>query len=161
MLWRAPYGGARFDADKGEPNRRRFERLVKRGEARGCLAWIGEEAVGWVSVGPRDSFPYFERSRALAPLPGERVWCVTCFYVRAGCREQGIASALLGGAVALARREGASRIEGYPIVPKRKDEKVSGAFAWTGLPTLFDAAGFTRAKHPASGRLVCRLELGN
>src|SRR5687767_2939344 len=61
MLWRARHGGARFEADKGAVNRRRFRDLVVRGDAHGCLAWQGEEAVGWVSAGPRESFPYFER----------------------------------------------------------------------------------------------------
>lgn len=156
MLWRANYGGARFDADKGAVNRNLFRALVEQGRAEGCLAWQGEQAVGWVSAGPRESFPYFQRSRALAPLPGERVWSITCFYVPAAKRGAGIASALLAAAVALARKRGARIVEAYPAVPKR-GSAMPATFAWTGVPALFEAAGFTAQPHPASGRLVYRL----
>lgn len=154
MLWRARYGGARFEADKGEVNRRRFRELVLNETAHGCLAWRDEEAVGWVSVGPRESFPYFERSRALAPLPAAHVWSVTCFFVRAGERGRGVASALLASAVELARVRGARIVEGYPIAV-RGGARAAAAFAWTGVPALFERAGFRPIEHP-SGRVVYR-----
>ncbi|MGH8284400.1 MAG: GNAT family N-acetyltransferase [Steroidobacteraceae bacterium] len=159
MLWRASYGGERFDADKGAVNRQEFRTLVMQGNAHGCLAWEGSEAVGWVSAGSRESFPYFERSRALAPLPGEGVWSVTCFFVPSAKRGAGVASALLRAAVELARDRGARIVEGYPVVPKRR-AAMPAAFAWTGVPALFDAAGFTAQKHP-SGRLIYRLKIGS
>jgi GNAT superfamily N-acetyltransferase len=154
MFWRARYGGARFEADKGAVNRRKFRELVRTGRAQGCLAFRGGEPVGWVSVGPRESFPYFERSRALAPLPAEGVWSVTCFFVRTGERGAGVASALLDAAVELARAQGAQVIEGYPI-SVRRGARAAAAFAWTGVPALFERAAFRRVEHP-SGRLVYR-----
>jgi GNAT superfamily N-acetyltransferase len=157
MLWRASHGGARFEADKGEVNRRRFRELILEDRVTGCLAWEGAEAVGWVSAGPRESFPYFERSRALAPLPGERVWSITCFFVPTRQRGRGIASALLGAAVSLARDRGAWIVEGYPVASKAS-ARIPAAFAWTGVPRLFETARFRRLKHP-SGRLVYRLQL--
>jgi GNAT superfamily N-acetyltransferase len=157
MLWRASYGGARFDADKGETNRRRLRDLVHRGQAEGCLAWRGEEAIGWVSSGTRESFPYFARSRALSPLPGEAVWSITCFFVPAARRGTGIASALLEAAIELARNRGAQTLEGYPVEPGRRGV-MPAAFAWTGVPALFETAAFKRVEHP-SGRAVYRLEL--
>jgi GNAT superfamily N-acetyltransferase len=157
MLWRARHGGARFEAEKGAVNRRRFRELVVGGEAHGCLAWQGDDAVGWVSVGPRESFPYFERSRALAPLPGDKVWSVTCFYVPAAHRKRGIAAALLDAAVGLAAQRGARIVEGYPATPKR-GVAMPAAFAWTGVPALFERAGFEKEQHP-SGRLVYRLHV--
>lgn len=157
MLWRAPYGGARFEADKGAVNRRRFRDLVESGRAFGCLAARGPETVGWVSIGPRDSFPYFARSRALAPLPGSDVWSVTCFYVPAAQRGAGVASALLECAVRVARERGAAILEGYPVAAKRC-APMPAAFAWTGVPALFARAGFRRVTHP-SGRAVYRKEL--
>jgi GNAT superfamily N-acetyltransferase len=155
MLWRAPYGGARFEADKGAVNLQRFRDLVLRGEARGCLGWRGEDAIGWVSVGPRESFPYFERSRALSPLPGDRVWAVTCFYVPAPYRRHGVAVGLLRSAIELARAGGARMVEGYPVA-SRQAASIPASFAWTGVPALFERAGFTAERHP-SGRLICRL----
>lgn len=157
MLWRAPYGGARFAADKGEPNRRKLRALVRSGRPVGCLAWRGGEAVGWVSVGPRASFAYFERSRVLRPAPGEeRVWSITCFYVPARSRGQGVASALLAGAVRYAREQGARHVEGYPV-PAKGGAQQAAAFVWTGLPQLFAAAGFRPLERPAGARPVYRL----
>lgn len=158
MFWRAPYGGARWQADKGEPNRRKLEQLVTSGAPAGCLAWQGREAIGWVSVGPRESFAYFERSRALAPLAGEGVWSVTCFFVPARWRGRGVAGALLEGAIAVARRGGAARIEGYPAAVQR-GAALPAAFAWTGVPALFERAGFTPRRHPRSGRTIYQLTL--
>ena len=154
MLWRSPYGGARFEADKGAVNRRKFRELVLAGRANGCVARLEEGPVGWVSVGPRESFPYFERSRALAMLPGEGVWSVTCFFVPSRERGRGIASTLLDAAVALARSKGAKIVEGYPI-SLRPGTRAAAAFAWTGVPALFERAGFEALEHP-SGRVVYR-----
>lgn len=156
MLWRAPYGGARFEADKGEPNRAKLRALVESGRVRGSLAFRGDRTIGWVSYGPRSDFPYFERSRALVSFDGTARWVVTCFYLPAGERGQGVASALLMAAVEAARAAGAPGIEGYPVEAKGK--RVSAAFAWTGVPALFVRAGFRELRHPISQRIVCRLD---
>lgn len=141
MLWRSPYGGKRFEADKGEPNRRALRALIESGRARGALAFAGDAPVGWASVGPKSDFPYFERSRVLRSPPGDAAWAVTCLYVPAAWRGQGVATRLLEAAVALARDAGAPVLEGYPVVPAGPG-KVPAAFAWTGVPALYEAAGF-------------------
>ena len=42
-----------------------------------------------------------------------------------------------------ARRRGATRIEGYPVVPTEGfGAKMPGAFAWTGLPQVFERKRF-------------------
>jgi len=156
MLWRAPYGGARFEADKGEPNRSKLRALVESGRAKGSLAFRGGRPIGWVSYGPRDDFPYFERSRVLAAFDGTARWVVSCFYLPAAERGHGVATALLAGAVEAARAAGAPGIEGYPVEPKGK--RVAAAFAWTGVPALFERAGFIALRHPTSQRLICRLD---
>jgi GNAT superfamily N-acetyltransferase len=141
MLWRSPYGGKRFDADKGEPNRLAFRALVESGGARGVLAFAGDEPVGWLSFGPKSDFPYFERSRVLRAEQNDAAWAVTCVYLPAKWRGRGVATVLLEAAVELARNAGAPALEGYPVVPKGQG-KVPAAFAWTGVPALFEAVGF-------------------
>lgn len=141
MWWRVPRGGKLWEQRKGAPNRRAFLRLLKEGRVYGCLAFVGDEPVGWCCVGPRADFPRLERTRALRTDWDAHTWSVTCFFIKAGWRGRGIASALLQRAVALARRRGARTIEGYPVRPKT-DRKIPAAFAWTGVPALFEHCGF-------------------
>src|SRR6185436_5998109 len=54
---------------------------------------------------------------------------------------------------ALAKERGASRIEGYPVAPPKDGGDLPAVFAWTGLPQVFERAGFQRlaetpGKHP-------------
>lgn len=157
MYWKVPRGGQLWEDVKGAKNQRAFRRLVTSGEQLGCLAFAQEEPVGWCSVGPRASYPRMERSRVLRCDWDEGTWSVPCFYVPARWRGRGVASALLAGAVDLARRHGARVLEGYPVVPK--SAQVPGAFAWTGVPVLFERRGF-RDERPSGGpRPIYRLTL--
>jgi hypothetical protein len=80
-------------------NRRVLERAVtttaSEDRAPGLVAYIGEEAVGWVSLGPRDDYERLRHSRVLAPVNDEPVWSIVCFVVGRKSRGQGIATALL------------------------------------------------------------------
>jgi GNAT superfamily N-acetyltransferase len=139
-------------------NREQFRKIVAEGREPGLLAYEDGEAVGWVSVAPRAEFePRMERSTAYRPVPGERVWSVLCFVVKVGHRRQGIASALLGAAVAHARKRGAGAVDGHPYDTDGK--RPGAASIYSGVPSMFEAAGFTqidrRGNHP-----VYRLTLG-
>ena len=159
MLWRAEGGGSAWRKQLGEANKRAFRRLVQAGRVHGCLAFAGREPVGWVSIGPKREFPYFERSRSIPASADGRDWCVTCFYVPAAWRGRGVATALLKVAVKLARSSGARSIEAYPLVPKRADEKVPAAFAWTGVPALYANCAFARSRNPLASRVIYRRDL--
>jgi hypothetical protein len=37
---------------------------------------------------------------------------------------------------------GACEVEGYPVMAKDRTSSMPAAFAWTGVPTLFKAAGY-------------------
>lgn len=158
MYWRVPSTGQYWAEHKGASNRRSFRKLVESGRAAGILAFEGKEPVGWCSLGPRADFAYFARARKMPPPPDGDCWSVTCFFVRAGYRRHGLAGQLLGAAVARARRHGASVLEGYPSVPKTPGTKIPDAFAHTGVPKLFEAAGFELAAK-AGSRDVYRLAL--
>ncbi len=153
MWWRLPRGGKLWEASKGEPNRRAFRRLLTAGKVRGCLAFAAGTPVGWVCVGPASDFPRMQRVKALAGERDPGTWAVVCFFIRSGWRARGVASQLLAGAVELARLHGATRVEGYPVVPKG-DAKMPAAFAWTGVPALFDRAGFRDATPEGSTRPI-------
>lgn len=47
MLWQVPSLGRHWEAVKGEPNRNAFRKLVRTGEALGCLAFVDAQPVGY------------------------------------------------------------------------------------------------------------------
>lgn len=159
MLWRAPYGGQRFEADKGEPNKRAFQKMVTTGQVYGCVAFAGGEPVGWCSIGPREDFPGLARSRVLRTEWTETTWSVTCFFIPARWRGKGVARALLERAVDVARSHGASELEGYPVRPQDADRKIPAAFAWTGVPSIFEQVGFELERGEDGSRPIYRLVL--
>lgn len=145
MAWRL--GRAEWEAGRGEPNKKRLARLVRASEREvppGVLALAEDQAVGWCSVAPRADFVALTTKRSLATDWDERTWSVTCFFIAKEHRGRGLGRALLAEAVRLARRHGATRVEGYPALPPKKGGALPAAFAWTGLPSVFEASGFTR-----------------
>lgn len=151
MAWRL--SRADWEAGRGARNKRRLRKLVESGAPAGVLAWVGGRAVAWCSVGPRAEFAALATKRSLATDWDERTWSVTCFFVDKAWRRHGLGRRLLEAAVALARRHGATRVEGYPAALPKDGGALPAAFAWTGLPQVFERAGFTRlaeapGKHP-------------
>ena len=158
MVWRLERKA--WEAGRGERNRRALKRLVENG-ASGVLALAGGRAVGWCSVGPRAEFVALESKPSLATDWDERTWSVTCFFVTKEWRKRGLGKRMLDVAVALARKRGASRIEGYPVPPPKAGGELPGAFAWTGLPQVFEGCGFERlanapGKRPIYARSLAR-----
>ena len=82
--------------------------------APGLVAYDGEVAVGWVSVGPREDYERLAYSRVLAPIDDTPVWSIVCFVVGRRSRRQGVGERAAG-----ARRSGtpattARRARGVP-----------------------------------------------
>ncbi len=140
MWWRVPRGGRLWKESQGEPNRRALRSLVRAGEVHAMLALEGDEPVGWCCFGPRRDFPRLETVRALRREGGDGTWAITCFYVPARQRGKGVARALLAAATRRAFKLGAREVEGYPAVPR--ETKHPGAFAWSGVPALFEGEGY-------------------
>ena len=125
-------------------NRRVLEDAVKStgavGRAPGLLAYHGGEAVGWVSVGPREDYERLEHSRVLAPIDDKPVWSIVCFVVARHARGKGIANALLDAAIVYARAHGATLLEAYPV--DTDGGRVPAAHAFKGTIGMFERAGF-------------------
>jgi GNAT superfamily N-acetyltransferase len=137
------------------------KKLCRRKVAPGVLAYENENVIGWAAVAPRSELP-FARSTKIPHVDDLPVWSVWCIRVRPGHRGRGVSSALLDGAVAYARSQGAPAIEGYPV--DNKGEKVDLTMAYVGTRTLFERAGFTKAADTASvsggfPRVLMRLNL--
>jgi GNAT superfamily N-acetyltransferase len=127
--------------------------------APGLIAYDGDQAVGWVGLGPRASFERLQRSRKYPALDEVAVWSVVCFFVRRSARSRGVARALLDGALAYAREHGAPGVEANAVEPAAR---LPAANAYHGTAAMFERAGFRRAREvPTSGphgRVVMRLE---
>lgn len=135
--------------------------LCARPVAPGVLAYSGDEVVGWAAVAPRAELP-FARSRLIPHVDDLPVWSVWCVRVRPGHRGQGVAHALLAGAVAYARSQGAPAVEGYPV--DNAGATVDTTMAYVGTRALFERAGFTKAADTLSvsggfPRVLMRLTL--
>lgn len=134
--------------------------------APGLLAYLQEEPVGWVQVGPRAAYPRVGANRRLAKVADAdgdgddvEVWRTTCFVVRVGYRRRGVATALLAAALDHARTHGATAIEGHPVDGSGRSSKPSSAELYHGAASMFLAAGFTEIGRTTPSRPVMRLSL--
>ena len=132
--------------------------------APGLLAYDGSAAVGWVGLGPRAGFARLVRSRNLKPVDDLPTWSVVCFFIASSRRGEGIARALLEGAVAYARAHDAPAIEGY--ARDVGGERLSAESAYTGTVPLFERAGFREvARYSPTGggrdRVTMRKDLAD
>jgi GNAT superfamily N-acetyltransferase len=130
------------------------------GRAPGLVAYEDDEAVGWISIGPREDYERLAHSRVLGPIDETPVWSIVCFVVGRRSRGRGIARALLAAGVAYAREHGAKTLEAYPVeVPDAT--RVPSANVYRGTLSMFEAAGFTvvarRAVPGGATRPIVRL----
>ncbi|MEO5985437.1 MAG: GNAT family N-acetyltransferase [Candidatus Limnocylindria bacterium] len=110
------------------------------GRSPGLVAYRDGEAVGWVSLGPRDDFERLQNSRVLGPVDDRPVWSIVCFVVERRSRGQGVATALLDAAVESARSHGATLVEAYPA--DTDGGRIPAASAFKGTVSMFERAGF-------------------
>ncbi len=137
-----------------ERNRRRFKALVDAGRFTGVIAYRGRTPVGWLSFGPREDFAKLQRSPVMKPVDDRPVWSIICFVVPGEYRGQGVARALLDGAVAYAKRKGIRLLEAYPVDKRGRSHDES---MWFGAKSMFDARGFEEVARRKPARPVVRL----
>lgn len=130
--------------------------LVAAGRSPGLIAYRGNIPVGWVSLAPREEFERLRRSPVMKPVDDEPVWSIICFVVPPVHRGQGVAHALLQGAIAFAAEHGATLVEAYPV---DKAERSSDDAMWFGPKSMYDHAGFTEVARRKPTRPVVRLEV--
>ena len=130
-------------------SRRQIIGRIRAGVPVGLLAREGEEAVGWVSVAPRDTF----RLKGAPAESGEVVWSISCFFVPRDRRREGLSRELIAGAVDHARANGATVVEAYPVDPN------SPSYRHMGFVPVFAAAGFDDLGMAGKRRHVMRHRL--
>jgi ribosomal protein S18 acetylase RimI-like enzyme len=162
MYWRLPRRD--FEASLGSRTRQLFRARVEAGPPPGLLAYRDGDPVGWVQVGPRADVPQWNGARRLtaptadAPADDPRVWGISCFVTRSGCRRQGIATALLAAAIVRARESGARALDACPV---DADGKRPAAALYHGVASTFREAGFREIARRRADRPLMRLALGD
>ena len=155
MHWFAGPSQCDWDVAKGAGNRAMLKRQIDDGNCHAVLALKEGEPIGWCRFGPSASFPRLLRSRKLV-RPDMADWAIMCFFVKSGMRNGGVARALLDAATREAFERGASSVEGYPVIPKHGH--MPAAFAWTGLPTLFEKAGYVALAVDSGARKIFHVD---
>lgn len=138
--WCTPYRVRGAQDLANDEKKSHMRKLVSAGTPIGVLAYDGDEPIGWCSIAPRESYVRLERSRTMprvTPL-ATPTWTILCFFVARPHREQGIAQALLDGAVAYAKQQGAKVIEGYPF------DTAGVSSTHRGHSRVFEAGRFQR-----------------
>ena len=132
------------------------KRLAAGAPPPGLIGYRNGEAVGWVSLGPREDFAKLRRSPVMKPVDDEPVWSIICFVVPGEHRGRGIARALLDGAIDYARKRGVEVLEAYPVdtAGRVRDDSL-----WFGTGAMFEAAGFVEVARRKPARPVVRLYL--
>ena len=72
-------------------------------------------------------------------------------------RGQGVAQALLRGAVAYAEKHGATLIEAYPV---DKPTRSNDDHMWFGAKSMYDKVGFKEIARRKPHRPIVRIKLG-
>jgi ribosomal protein S18 acetylase RimI-like enzyme len=148
-----PASGTRLRDER----RRRMKALTAAGPPPGLVGYHGKLPVGWICLGPRAAFARLRRSPVMKPVDDQPVWSIVCFVIPSEYRRQGVASALLAGAVRYARKCGATLLEAYPV---DKAEPARDESLWFGTKSMFDAAGFEEVARRKPQRPIVRLRVG-
>jgi ribosomal protein S18 acetylase RimI-like enzyme len=140
---------------RAQANRAKLKALVDTGNPPGLIGYRGKVPVGWVSVGPREDYARLRRSPVMKPVDEQPVWSVICFVVPPEYRRQGVARALLMGAVAYAKKRGATLVEAYPVdKPARSNDE----YMWFGAKSMYDNAGFKEVARRKPQRPIVRIK---
>lgn len=136
-------------------NKSQLRAVVDSGRPPGLIGYRDGQPVGWVSLGPREAYGRLARSPVMKPIDDRPVWSIICFVVPSEYRGQGVARALLDGAITYARERGAKLVEAYPVDLSARADAES---LWFGTKTMYDAAGFEEVARRKPDRPIVRME---
>ena len=139
-----------------EARKARLKALADADPPVGLIGYRGRTPVGWVTLGPRAHFAKLARSPVMKPVDERPVWSIVCFVVPAEHRRQGVATALLHGAIEYARKRGVTVLEAYPI---DKRERAKDDWMWHGALSMYAGAGFEEVARRRPERPIVRLAL--
>ncbi len=143
-------------ANGAKGNKAALKALVDGNRVPGLIAYIGKQAVGWVSVAARAEYGRIDRSAIYKPIDDKPAFAIVCLLVHSDYRRQGVADAMVAAAVDYAKKNGAKAVEGYPAETKGKDRPARKLY--TGTDEMFGKAGFKEvARHKANRPIFRKL----
>ena len=155
MAWRL--NAAEFKKSKGEGNKKLMKSIINKNEPAGIIAYQNDEPIGWCAFAPREKYKRLEKSRVLKPIDDNPVWSITCFFIKKEFRRKGLSTELLKNVIAYCKKNKIRILEGYPVVPYNNN--IPAAFAWMGIPSAFEKAGFEIAARRSKSRPIMRYYL--
>jgi ribosomal protein S18 acetylase RimI-like enzyme len=141
---------------RAQARRAELKALVDDGRPPGLIGYRRKVPVGWVSLGPREEFAKLVRSPVMKAVDDQPVWSIICFVVPSEYRGQGVAQALLAGAVKYAKSRGATLVEAYPV---DKPDHSGDDSMWFGAKSMYDREGFDEVARRKPTRPVVRLKV--
>lgn len=156
IYWRK--SAKEFDEMKVE--KRKFElKLLSDQYRTGLIAFLGDEPVGWMGIGPKSKLERLVKSRVIKSVDDHSVVSIVCFFVHKSFRKRGVSSALVKAIVKMADK-GGEVLECYPIDLK-EGEIVDVNGAYVGTRELFAKFGFekvrdTKSKSAGKPRIIMR-----
>lgn len=134
----------------GHTNRAAMEARIATGEMDGFMAYAGGEVVGWVNAQPYHKLRHAcARLRIPAPglpVPPHEAAAIVCFVTAPKWRRQGVARALLDGALESFAARGVALVDAFPWNTGPEDTAATDHYH--GSPAMFAAAGFVEiARH--------------
>lgn len=129
-----------FEAKAYTQNKESKHALVDQGKAHGTIVYCGDDPVGWCQFGPREELPRIDHKRGYEPTFSDP-WRITCLFIAPGHRRSGFAGLAVKESVRAMKKLKARAIEAYPV-----GGKLSATFLWSGTPSLFEGAGFSRVR---------------
>ena len=155
MAWRLK--SSDFERQKGKKNKKSMKKIVNNNEVPGILAYYNEKPIGWCAFAPRDKFIRLNNSRVLSPIDDKKVWSITCFFIDKKFRRMGVSTELLKATLKYCKKKKIRILEAYPQEPYA--DNIPATFAWTGIPSAFEKAGFKVAARRSPKRPIMRYYL--
>jgi GNAT superfamily N-acetyltransferase len=105
-------------SEKDGPEHRKWKSgQISAGRARGLLAYVGGNPVGWCNAQPRARFANMRSYSVALTDPLESVGSIMCFLVAPDHRGKSVGTALLNGACELFHHTGLAIAEGLTLEP--------------------------------------------
>jgi len=153
MTWRLPAN--EYEKNKGAKNCDLFHQLIKQKEPVGIIAFESSVPIGWCSVSPREKLVRLKNSRIFKSIDDKPVWSITCLYIDKRYRKRGMSVKLVEEACKYAFKQGAKIVEAYPVIPPL-NKNIPDLFAYYGLESAYQKAGFIKVKQASDSRTVMR-----
>jgi len=109
----------------------------------GLICYDKDEAIGWCSIAPRDSYRELSGDKSLSD-----VWSLACFFIKREYRRKNMAEQLITAALAYARDNNAKYVEAYPVDPD------SPSYRFMGFKSTFEKMGFEFRQKAGQRRYV-------